>query len=300
MKGDKQWISPLTVHLYDSTRFGSPVIDWQFFFPFVCPCIYGTDELKQNLLRNSIYATLTPIVHLVSDGMFGLQSSRAHSALISTPAAAHSMWQNSAANTHRSPACTHVLSFRFSAPSCRHNLNQRVQQIHVSHLICESVERPGAGLFHSLEIQKKRKVATAINSEAPPVLPFSLPLPSVRTNLVRQRLCSLTFSTHVGLISPQNCNSSPGRAAVRSRAPSLWPSLHNTWNPIKAMKSNQRRLHLVMLIFHSPAIKSNSSPKLFIYLFPSRACSVALYIHPPLLTPSSPEDLIVESHLAKL
>lgn len=118
-----------------------------------------------------------------------------------------------------------------------------------------------------------------------------------------QRLSSLTFSTHVGLISPQNCNSNPGRAAVRSRASSLWPLLHNTWNPIKAMKSNQRRLHLVMLISHLLAIKSNSSPKLFIYLFPSHACSVgALRLstpHHPSSTPT-PEDVVVESHLVKL
>lgn len=147
--------------------------------------------------------------------------------------------------------------------------------------VITGLERACSSPSRLLEIQKK--VGIAVNFGVPPAQALSLP--SVRTDLVWQRLCSLTFSTHIGLISSQNGNGNPGRAAVRSGAPGLWPLLHSTWNPIKAMKSNQRRLHLVMLISHLLAIKSNSSPKLFIYLFPSRACSVALYVYPPPLPP---------------
>lgn len=213
-------------------------------------------------------------------------SSRAHLAFMSTAAAAHSIWRNIAANIHRLVR-THVLTFWFRAPSYRYNLNKHVEQTHVSRVICECDHRPQACLFLSLrllEIQKK--VEIAVNSAVPPAQALSLP--SVRTDLVWQWLCSLTFSTHIGLISSQNGNGNP--AAVRSGAPSLWPLLHSTWNPIKAMKSNQRRLHLVMLISHLLAIKSNSSPKLFIYLFPSRACSVALYVYPPPTPPATPSS----------
>lgn len=70
------------------------------------------------------------------------RTSRAHLAFMSTPAAAHSIWQNIAANIPRL-ACTHLLTFWFRAPSYRYKLNKHVEQTHV---ICESVERPRVGL----------------------------------------------------------------------------------------------------------------------------------------------------------
>lgn len=237
----------------------------------------------------SPHATLTPIMHMVSDGicMINSQPTRPFSFYVYTCSCTQHMAER---------CCKHS---PFTSLYTRSDILIQSTSLQVQPLqACRTdtyltrdlwICWPRAGLFlslHSLEIWKNKKVA--IISEAPPAQTFSLPLPSVRTDLVWQRLSSLTFSTHIGLISSQNCNSNPGREAVRSRAPSLWSLLHNTWNPIKAMKSNQRRLHLVMLIFHLLAIKSNSSPKLFIYLFPSRACSVALYIYPPLLAPQPP------------
>lgn len=129
-------------------------------------------------------------------------------------------------------AHAHVLTFLFRVPSYRYNLDKHVEQTHISGLILGSVERPWAGLFlsrHSLDNEENKKVSPAINSGFPPALAPSL---SLRTDLVWEKLCSLTFSTHIDLNITLEL-----QQQVRSRAPSLWPLLHNTWNPIKAMKS---------------------------------------------------------------